>query len=176
MGSAWQEELLVVDGHNVQITIESYISGRLLLKANDGAMRDLAGQSAKFRLSETSAVATDMIFRFLLDFPPVEVLFLFDAPMSRSGELAAIYRERIRKANLSGDARAVAVPEREFIGKECIAASSDQAILDSATKWMDLACRVIENFGTPEITVDFSLVLSSRAAEKSLFSDSGPFW
>jgi hypothetical protein len=25
MGSAWQEELLVVDGHNVQITIESYI-------------------------------------------------------------------------------------------------------------------------------------------------------
>ena len=43
MGSGWRLKLLVVDGHNVQITIESFIEGRPLLKANDGALRDLAG-------------------------------------------------------------------------------------------------------------------------------------
>lgn len=176
MGDRWRRELLVVDGHNVQITVESHIEGRLLLKANDGAMRDLAGQSARFRLTETSAMAIDMIFRFLREFPPKEVLFLFDAPMSRSGELASMYRERIRAARLSGKAEAVMVPEREFPGAECVAASSDQAVIDAAPKWIDLACRVIDYSGLPEITADFSLILSSRGAEESLFSDSGPFW
>ncbi|MFZ2446120.1 MAG: DUF434 domain-containing protein [Syntrophobacteraceae bacterium] len=176
MGSRWREELLVVDGHNVQITIESHIEGRLLLKANDGAMRDLAGQSAKFRLSETSALAIDMIFRFLSEFPPREVLFLFDAPMSRSGETASMYRERIREARLSGDARAVDVPEREFPVARCVAASSDRAVLDASPRWIDLACRVIEHLGSPEITADFSQLIYSRSAERHLFSDGGPFW
>src|SRR5512139_3204827 len=53
-GMIWQEEWLVVDGHNVHITVESSLLGRPLLKANDGAVRDLAGQSARFRLTEAS--------------------------------------------------------------------------------------------------------------------------
>ncbi len=176
MGDSWRGNLLVVDGHNVQITIESHIEGRALLKANDGAMRDLAGQSAKFRLTETSVMAIDLIFWFLREFPPKEVLFLFDAPMSRSGETASIYRERIRSARLSGEAEAVMVPEREFPEKNCIVASSDHAVIDAAPGWIDLACRVIEYSGSPEIAADFSMLLDIRAAEKSLFSDSGPFW
>jgi len=64
MGSGWQSELLVVDGHNVQITVESCIEGRPLLKANDGALRDLAGLSYRYRMTETSNLALDMVFRF----------------------------------------------------------------------------------------------------------------
>jgi hypothetical protein len=175
-GAEWQDELLVVDGHNVQITIESYIESRPLLKANDGAMRDLAGQSARFRLTETSFMALDMIFRFFREFPPKNVVFLFDAPMNRSGELASMYRERIREAKLQGDARAVAVPEREFPREKHVIASSDQIILNESTKWIDLACRVIEYFGSPVITADFSSMISSSSVKKHLLSDSGPFW
>jgi hypothetical protein len=175
-GAAWQNELLVVDGHNVQITIESYIESRPLLKANDGAMRDLAGQSARFRLSETSAMALDMIFRFFREFPPQNVVFLFDAPMNRSGELASMYRERLKGAGLQGDAHAVAVPEREFPQEKHVVASSDQAILNESTKWIDLACRVIEYFGAPEITADFSPIMFPGKAKEHLLSDGGPFW
>ncbi len=176
MGDNWRGELLAVDGHNIQITVESHIMGRVLLRANDGAMRDLAGQSAKFRLTETSAMAIEMIFRFLREFPPKEVLFLFDAPMSRSGETASIYREKIRGAGLTGKAEAVMVPEREFPETDCVVASSDHAVIDAAPRWIDLACRVIEYPGPPEITVDFSQFLDSRGAEESVFSDGGPFW
>jgi hypothetical protein len=171
-GSAWQNELLVVDGHNVQITIESHIECRPLLKANDGAMRDLAGLSARFRLSETSATALDMIFRFFREFPPREVLFLFDAPMSRSGELAAMYRKRLKEARLSGDAIAVAVPEREFPPENHVAASSDRAVLDAGNTWIDLACRIIEYFGTPEITADFSAMIPANPEKPFLPEDS----
>jgi hypothetical protein len=176
MGSGWQLELLVVDGHNVQITIESYIEGRPLFKANDGALRDLAGQSYRFRMTETSNLALDMVFRFFEEFPPGEVLFLFDEPMSRSGELAAIYRERLIRAGISGEARATPVPESEFPFDGCVAASSDRAIIDSSTRWMDLACRIIEYFGAPRITADFSRIFFADSAQRRLFEDGGPFW
>jgi len=55
-GPGWQRELLAVDGHNVQITIESFLEGRPLLKGNDGALRDLAGRSHRFRLTGISSM------------------------------------------------------------------------------------------------------------------------
>ncbi len=176
MGSAWQDSLLAVDGHNVQITVESFIEGRLLLRANDGAVRDIAGQSSRFRFSETGAVAVDMIFRFLREFPPERVLFLFDAPMAHSGELAAVYRDRMRKAGLRGDARAVPVPEREIPFPECVAASSDRAVLDAGTRWIDLAGRVMDHFGPPVIEADFSSLVSRRRAREFPLRGGGPFW
>jgi hypothetical protein len=163
-----------VDGHNVQITIESYIECRPLLKANDGAMRDLSGQSARFRLSETSAMALQFIFRFLREFPPQKVVFLFDAPMNRSGELASMYRKMLKGAGLQGDAQAVAVPERAFPLESHVVASSDRAVLDSSFTWIDLACRIIEYFGSPEITADFSTMLLADP-QKRFTSWDGPF-
>lgn len=157
-GSSWRKKVLFVDGHNVQITIESCILSRPLLKANDGAMRDLAGQSARFQMSETGKMAMDMIFRYFEIHSPGEAVFLFDQPMSRSGELAAAYRERLKKSGIRGEARAVPVPEKEFPYEHCTVASSDRAVLDCSSEWIDLACRVIEYFGEPEVAVDFSRI------------------
>ncbi len=176
MGQGWQSQLLAVDGHNVQITIESFIEGRPLVKANDGALRDLAGLSYRYRLTESSNLAMDMIFRFFERFPPREVLVLFDEPMSRSGELATAWRQRLLRAAIAGDARAAPVPEREFPYASCIAASSDRAVLDSSCGWMDLACRIIEFNGTALITADFADILDPVSALKRLFEDVGAFW
>lgn len=176
MGHGWQSQLLAVDGHNVQITIESFIEGRPLVKANDGALRDLAGQSYRYRLTESSNLAMDMVFRFFEKFPPREVLFLFDEPMSRSGELAATYRQRLHWAGISGDARAAPVPEREIPYADCVAASSDRAVLDSCDRWMDLACRIIEFLAAPRVSADFSDVPALSSIPERLFEDGGPFW
>ncbi len=176
MGSGWQRKPLVVDGHNVQITIESYIEGRPLLKANDGALRDLAGLSSRYRMTETTNMALDMVFRFFEQFPPGEALFLFDEPMSRSGELAAMYRDRLIRAGISGEAKTAPVPERELLCAGCVAASSDRAIMDCSAQWMDLACRIIEHCGSPQITADFSGIILGQAAATELFESGGPFW
>ena len=159
--AAWRGGLLVVDGHNVQITVESRIEGKPLLRANDGALRDIAGLSSRYRFGETGKMALDMVFDFLRVFPPQKLLFLFDEPMSRSGELAAVYRKKLIEAGLAGDARTSPVPESEFPYEECVAASSDSAVIDAARRWTDLACLVIDYFGAPEIVADFSeLVLT----------------
>ncbi len=164
-GEDWLGHLLVVDGHNVQITVESAILGRILLKGNDGALRDLAGQSARFRLTEVSEVAQDWIFGFLSEFRPREVLFLFDAPMSHSGLLAEQYRRRLKRAGLRGDSRAVPVPESEIPVDGCVAASSDRAVIDRSMAWLDLACASIQRSSSLQLYADFTCLLRSGNPE-----------
>jgi hypothetical protein len=154
-GAAWQLSLLIVDGYNVQITVESAILKRPMLLANDGALRDLAGQSAGFRLSATSQLALQAIMKFLSVFPPREVLFLFDAPMSRSGWLAEQYRQQLKTCGLTGDARTSAVPEKEFQYNQGVVASSDQSVIDASHSWLDLARRVIDWASWPWEATDF---------------------
>jgi hypothetical protein len=155
-GADWQKEFLVVDGHNVHITIESALSGKVLLRANDGAVRDLAGQSARFRLSELSERVVDVVFRFLGAFRPREVLFLFDAPMSRSALLAMRYEQRLRRSGLLGEARIAPVPEREFPYAECVVASSDREVLEKSNRWLDLARWTMEAEDRLQLTADFT--------------------
>jgi hypothetical protein len=161
---AWQKEWLVVDGHNVQITVESSLIGRPVLRANDGVIRDLAGQSAKFHMTETSWQAMELVFRFLNTFRPFRTLFLFDAPISQSGILAQVYQKRMGVLGLSGDARAVPVPEREFCYEQAIVASSDQAVMEKASRWVDLASLVLCYHGSLELTADFSSLILTRMA------------
>jgi len=165
-GIAWTEEWLVVDGHNVQITVESALLERPVLKANDGPIRDLAGQSARFRLTEASELALDLIFRFLNEFRPAEAWFLFDAPISQSGHLASSYQKRMHAAGLPGAARAVPVPEKEFPYARCLVASSDQAVLEKACRWVDLADLVLSFGCRLQLHEDFSSLILTRKAHE----------
>lgn len=165
-GIVWREEWLVVDGHNVQITVESALLGRPVLRANDGPIRDLAGQSARFRLTETSELAVDLVFRFLSEFRPARALFLFDAPISQSGHLANSYQKWMNMLGLPGSARAVPVPEREFPYAGCVVASSDQAVLEKASRWVDLADLVLSFGSRLQLREDFSpFILTSMIYE-----------
>jgi hypothetical protein len=164
-GAAWREKRLVVDGCNVQITVESGILQRKLLLANDGAMRDIAGQSAQFRMSEASEIALDMIFRFLDEHRPKSVLFLYDAPMSHSGALADRVRRRLRAMGLPGEARTSPSPDSEMPLGDCVVASSDYAILDKSTSWLDLARQALDCAEAARPFVSFETFVRSTPPE-----------
>ncbi len=136
---------LAVDGYNVLITIESALSGRPLISSDDGFIRDISGLSGQFRKTET----TDRAFRLIIDFlkrnRPPHTLFLFDAPISRSGLLAQKVRKILKDENMSGDARAVRVPEETLIGFDGIVATSDTAIIDRTPEVFDLAGCLVKN-------------------------------
>lgn len=163
-GIIWPAEWLIVDGHNVQITVESALLARPVLRANDGPIRDLAGQSARFRLTEASELAMDLIFGFLSKFRPAQALFLFDAPISQSGHLANSYQKRMHVLGLAGSARAVPVPEREFPYAQGLMASSDQAVLEKASRWVDLADLVLTFGARLQLREDFSSLILTRMA------------
>jgi hypothetical protein len=134
---------LLVDGHNVLITVESGLAGRLLIAANDGVIRDVAGVSHRYRISNLTHEAINTIFQTLQKYPPKETLFFLDAPIRQSGELAAALRSALKNWNLPGDAQAVKVPESRLIGGEDVIASSDSAVLDGVQRGFDLAATTI---------------------------------
>lgn len=161
-GASWRSEPVVVDGHNVHITLESALLGRPLVRANDGALRDTAGLSARFRVTDATEAAVALLFHCLKAFSPREVVFLFDAPMSHSGILAACYREALASFGIPGEARTARVPEREFPYEQAVVAGSDRAVLDQARRWLDLASLALGFARCPHVCVDFFAFLAPR--------------
>jgi hypothetical protein len=147
---------LLVDGHNVLITVESALAGRLLIAANDGVIRDVAGVSHRYRISTLTNEAIDTIFQILQKYPPKETLFFLDAPIRQSGELAAAIRSALKSWNLSGDAQALKVPEIQLIGGEGVVASSDSALLDRVQRGFDLAATAIKCLPQRINLIDFT--------------------
>ncbi len=138
-----QSKDLAIDGHNVLITIEAGLSGRPLILADDGFVRDISGLSGSFKKTEMTEKAIQLIVTFLKKWTPRNTLFLFDAPISKSGILAQELRVLLKKESLLGDAIAVKVPEEILIGFPGVIATSDTAIIDRSEKVIDLAGEII---------------------------------
>jgi hypothetical protein len=134
---------LVIDGYNVLITIEAGLLGRPLVLGDDGFIRDISGLSGNFRKTEGTEKALRLVLDVLKRIKPVRTFFLFDSPISRSGELAQEVRHRLKKEKLPGDAMAVRVPEKILIGFPGMIATSDTAIIDRSKRVVDLAGYII---------------------------------
>ena len=123
--------------------MEAALSGRSLILSNDGFIRDISGLSGNYKKTKTTDQAIQLILRLLRRVSPSHTLFLFDAPISKSGQLAREVRDRIKNEGLSGDALTMKVPEKVLIGFQGIVATSDTAIIDSSVEVIDLAGHII---------------------------------
>jgi hypothetical protein len=134
---------LALDGHNVLITLECAGRGLPLVAADDGFIRDVGEISGAFKVSP----ATDRVLAQLADYlaahPTGPVDVFYDAPLSRSGELARRTREVFASRNLTVQAAAVPVPERLLSAFPGAIVTSDTALIDGHTAVVDLAGEII---------------------------------
>lgn len=128
-----------VDGHNVLITLETALGGGRLVLADDGVIRDIAGQGSNHRPGPATQKAARLIIETLNKARAASVQIFLDAPLSKSGELAAALRGMLAQAGLAGDARAVAVPERQLKEHQGPVATSDSVLIDQVAEPVDLA-------------------------------------
>ncbi len=134
---------VAVDGYNVLITVEAALLKKPLIVADDNFIRDIAGVSSAYKMAGVTHSAVDLITEILTHFNPERVVFLFDAPISKSGRLASYLADRLRAAGLACEARAVPVPEKILIGYHGIVATSDSAVIDGVDRVVDLAGHVV---------------------------------
>lgn len=144
-----RDRKLALDGYNVLITVEAALSGQPLILSDDRFIRDISGRSSSFKQTKTTDEAIHLVVDVLKKAKPLHTLFLFDAPISKSGLLAQEVRDQLRNENLSGDALAVKVPEKILIGFSGIVATSDTAIIDQSQEVVDLAGHIIKNRTKP---------------------------
>jgi hypothetical protein len=137
------ERKVAIDGHNVIITLEVAMNGGRLVLADDGLVRDIAQLGRNHQPDAKTLAAARLMVGSLAHAGAASALILLDAPLPRSGQLAARLRELLIEAGLKGEARALAVPEKELAGFAGLVASSDRVVIDQAAEPLDLAGEII---------------------------------
>jgi hypothetical protein len=132
-----------IDGHNVLITLETGLSGGRLILADDGVVRDIAGRGSNYRPGPATQESSNLMIKALVKAGVESMQVFLDAPISKSGEMAATLRNMISEAGLSGGAQAVAVPERQLKNHQGPVASSDSVLIDQVAEPIDLAGSII---------------------------------
>lgn len=134
---------LAVDGFNVLLTVEAALAGGVLLLGRDGCLRDMASMHGRFLETEETEAALVAVGRTLAAAPPASVWWLFDAPVSHSGRLAAQVEALAAAHGWPWRAETVPNPDPVLKG-EPLVATADGAILEVAEAWVNLARITVE--------------------------------
>lgn len=134
---------LGIDGHNVLITLECARRGLPLVAADDGFIRDVGQVSRAFRPSPETEAALEALADYLAQHQAGPLSVFYDAPLSRSGELARRTQEMWEARGLRVEAAAVPVPERLLLTFPGPIAGSDTHLIDARELVVDLAGEII---------------------------------
>ena len=134
---------LAIDGYNVLITIESTLSGGVLLRGIDGCIRDLASVHSTYRRVAETQPALELVAAALSDAAAAGALWLLDSPVSNSGRLKTVMTQLASQRGWPWEVRLVASPDAVLRRTDSIVATTDSAILDSSGRWLDLAGEII---------------------------------
>ncbi len=138
-------QALHIDGFNVLTTIESALSGGVILKARDGCFRDMASMHGTYRKVEETLPALHLVGSFLEQINPGPVTWLLDRPVANSGRLRQAMLETADTRGWSWQVELAANPDKLLIEGNAVVASADSAVLDRTRAWMNLARHVVES-------------------------------
>ncbi len=127
---------LAIDGYNLLITVESALSGGLVLIGRDGCCRDLAGVHGTYRKVEETLPALELIVESVSSLGVSHVDWYLDSPVSNSGRLKVFLAEVISARAGEAPVRPtwnielVASPDALLSQCEASIVTSDSAVLD----------------------------------------------
>ena len=142
------DQTLAIDGYNLLITIESALSGGLIIVGRDGCHRDIASVHGTYRKVEETIPAVELIVDFLAERGLTRIDWYLDKPVSNSGRLKVIVTDVVTSRSPPGGPlpwSVTVVDSPDAILKECDnpIVTSDSAILDRCHTWINLAAEII---------------------------------
>jgi hypothetical protein len=136
-------KILEVDGFNLLITIESALSGGLVLVGRDRCVRDLASVWGTYRTIDETRAAVALIVDFLTSAGVRQVAWYLDRPVSNSGRLKSLIGE-VLEADNQWRIELVESPDSVLAAARNPVVTSDSGILDRCSGWVNLAAQMVE--------------------------------
>lgn len=127
---------LHVDGFNALIVGESVLAGGVVLVGRDEAHRDLASVHGAWRRVSHTIEVIDALGAATAH--ASEVVWWLDRPVSNSGRLASLLRERAEAGGWRWRCEVVWDPDGALMASPHVVASADARILDADVRWVDL--------------------------------------
>jgi hypothetical protein len=137
------ESTVHIDGFNTIITLEVALSGTILLKAQDGTIRDLAGLRGTYRLIDKTDTAITWILSRLEQENVAKAVFYLDSPVSNSGRLKQRILELSKAFSLEVQAEVIHNVDTVLSSLDHVI-TADAIILDKCRSWSNLNRRILE--------------------------------
>ena len=135
---------VLIDGLNIIITLETALSHSLVLRGDDGVLRDVAGLHGTYRIIDKTAKAIKLILQTLSNLDVGKATFILDKPVSNSGSLKQLILEISRNFNLEVVAELDMNPDQIFVDKENVISSDGPVILRSSS-WFNLNSMIVRD-------------------------------
>jgi hypothetical protein len=148
---------LLLDGYNVLLSVDSLLKKEPMWICDDGYIRDTRYYFSKAKQVEDIEDSLDLILKFISKTRPKSVIFLLDAQISRSGELAGFIRHKMKEDGIKGEARTSRTADFELKAeggdprKNLIVATSDGIVIDSVLQVLDIPACLMEEMGIEPI-------------------------
>ncbi|OON70006.1 DUF434 domain-containing protein [Hymenobacter sp. CRA2] len=146
---------VAIDGFNLLIILETALSGGVVLRGRDTALRDLSSIHGTYRAVQETDRAIRLAAAALLPLNPGPIRWLLDQPVSNSGRLAARLRDLGPELGLPWTAEVVMNPDHVLASTTDIVVTSDSVVLDRAGSWLNLAALALEA-APPRWLLDFA--------------------
>ncbi len=134
---------LSIDGYNLLITVETALSGGILLRGRDACVRDLASLHGSYRKVSETIDAIRLMGRALEKLDPAGVTWYFDAPVSNSGKLKRLFCDEAGLAGWNWGAELSQHTDKTLADSHDIVVSSDGWILDRAERSLKVTDHII---------------------------------
>ncbi len=145
-----KNKTIIIDGYNVLITVESIYNHEYdsIIMCDDGVLRDLKAVFGKYKTNSSTEAALNHIITILNQHNPACINFLYDSPVSKSGELVKLTDSLIKTHGLTGSAVTnknvdfeLVKLSKDFRG---IVATSDGAVIDKVERILDIPYWICE--------------------------------
>ena len=131
---------LFLDGFNVCRTVGSYLNGNPVFVGLDGFLRDVSELHRKKLGWDVLEKAVGLIVGYLKEKEVAFARFYFDTPISHSGKMCEMTRQKLATEGLAGEALTVFSPDHELLQvQNGLVCTADSHIIEQAqTKVFDL--------------------------------------
>ena len=147
-------EVVLVDGYNVLIGVESALKGEPVYLCDDGFLRDTRGVFRNYRCSGQTTKAMDEILGALRGVAPFRVEFLFDSQISKSKEMARWVEKKLKDVGLEGGAGTSRHVDHDLKQSNGIIATSDGSIIDEVAKAVNIQACVLEQLNLSPVIIE----------------------
>jgi hypothetical protein len=135
---------IFVDGYNVLITTEIICNHEYdtVIMCDDGVLRDFKAVFGNYNRNKTTEKALTTIINLLNHYKPLSINFFYDSPVSKSGALAMLTNQILKKYEVYGTALTNKNVDFEIVKQYVkfggVVATSDGVIIDSVEEVIDI--------------------------------------
>ncbi len=153
-----QGRIVVIDGFNLLILLESALSGAYIFKARDGTYRDISSVHGSYKRVVKTESALLLVGQVLKKLRIKSARWYLDKPVSNSGKLKTMLREISESNQFDWTQELVYNPDQILIDSDHIVITTDSWILDNVKEWFNLGAWLFENH-LKEQTKFFEIVI-----------------